>query len=99
MGEELRLGTALGGGGCSAFTADGEDFGVGDSRWFAFLVPRPELFSLSLDPTVPGTFALGFNGLTDGLTDDVGEIPRSLSPVGVPVARTGWLLGSAASPV
>ena len=53
----FKLGTGLGVGGCSAFAAEGEGLGVGDSRRFALLLPEPEL--LSLDPNspldVPGT--------------------------------------------
>ena len=81
LGVFLTLGEGLGGGGGSVLSTDGEGFGVGDSRWFAFLfpflLPGAELFALSLDPNcpdaVPGTtlwlafaFALRLKGLTDG---------------------------------
>ncbi len=53
----FKLGAGFGGGGCSAFAADGDGLGAGDSRRFAFLLADPELLSLlpksPLD--VPGT--------------------------------------------
>ena len=83
MGVFFTLGEGLGGGGGSVLSTVGEGFGVGDSRWFAFLLPfllpGAELFALSLDPNspveVPGTtawLALAFALRFDGLTDEVG---------------------------
>jgi hypothetical protein len=101
LGEGRKVGKGLGGGGCSAFSGEGEGFGVVASRAFAFL--RPTVFALSLAPKspveVPGTTPwLAFALRLAGVAVDDGWMPRSLSPVGVPVARAGWPFGSGANP-
>ena len=106
FGKVFALGEAfLGGGGGSDWSSDGEAFGVGDWR-LAFLLAVPEVLSLPLAPKSPVSVlgacvavAFAFALRLGGLVVDVGCMPRSLSPVGVPLGVTGWAFGSAASPV
>jgi hypothetical protein len=59
LGEGRKVGKGLDGGGGSAFSGEGEGFGVVASRAFAFLRPAAAVLALSLAPKspveVPGT--------------------------------------------
>lgn len=109
FGKDFAVGDGFAGGVGADWSTDTVGFGVGDSRRLAFWFPIPELeLPLTPKPPAPGlgdslaalafTFAFALVLLPGGLTVDEGWMPRSLSPVGVPVGITGWPFGSATSP-
>ena len=105
LGTDLTVGVALGVGASSTLRGDGR--GVGASPRFALRL----LFEPKFPITVAGVdcsrvlalvllFALAFEITPTGVALEIGcgWIFLSLSPVGVPVDWTGWLLGSANNP-